>query len=243
MTGALTLALDIRTYWLHARGEGGGADFDLVMETDADGFPLLRGRHVAGLLRLALERARAWQWFEEDDFADIIPDLLGGTRVQREPDDPKKEKPRKRRETIPGCLDIRSARVPDRLRRALIPPGVTKEDEAARYEALFRRIDSTAIDEIRGVAKQAHLRSVEAAIPLPLVFDVHHTPEDLLAWVNSLADKDERKAEMDAVEAAEKRWQTWLGIAWPALDEVGAKRTRGFGRLGYTPLKAEGERS
>lgn len=235
MTRSLTLRLDVWTYWLHARGEGGGADYDLVMETDAEGFPLLRGRHIAGLLRLALERAREWQWFD-GEFADLIPDLLVGTRTHLA--DAAEEDPRKRRESIPGCLDIRTARVPDRLREALIPSGAGKAEKGARRAALLRRIDSTAIDEIRGVARQAQLRSVEAAIPLPLVFDVHYAPEDLLGWVSSLRNEAERHDEDRAVAAAEANWDKWLRIAWPALDEIGAKRTRGFGRLGYTPFNA-----
>jgi hypothetical protein len=248
---AKILTLSIRTYWLHARGEGGGADYDLVMETDGDGLPMLRGRHVAGLLRLALARAEHWGWFAKvhkdpviaaaiaaahnggatADGANnnaplllYITELLMGVRTESKRGGP---------QSLPGCLAVGNARVPERIRKALREKIDGKERiTAATAEAFRRRIDSTAIDEVRGVAKQAHLRSVEAAIPLPLEFAVSFAPDDFLAAMHDNA--PERKA----CEVAERRWTDWLEIAWPAFDEVGAKRTRGFGRLGWSDPKS-----
>ena len=236
----LTLTLDIATYWLHARGEGGGADFDLVMDTDNEGLPLLRGRQVTGLLRLALTRAEAWGWFDTEkaeksgkgeiaalakaikgnkgDATYLITELLVGARSDGR---------WKGLESIPGCLAIGSAVVPERIRKALVDPATDKID-AATKAALFRRVESTAIDELRGVAKEKHLRSVEAAIPLPLAFDVAFAPEDLRAYMHHQPD------ELAALNVIAEKWRSWLEIAWPLLDEVGAKRTRGFGRLRFS---------
>jgi hypothetical protein len=210
---SINLQLDLKSYWLHARGEGGGADYDLVMDRDEDGLPMLRGKHVAGLLRLALKRAVAWKWLGSDSGAYIPLLLMGG-------------------EDEPGCLDVRSARVPAWVRRELL------DDPQLRAElgvACCRRIASTAIDELTSVAKQKQLRSIEAAVPLPLGFQVSFAPRDRRWW----AGRDE--AEQAAIALAENNWLDWLEIAWPAFDEAGAKRTRGFGRLGWAEFRNERE--
>lgn len=195
MTAVVFFRLQPIGYWLHASGEGGGADFDLVMERDDDGLPLLRGRHVTGLLHLALRRAVAWEWLEPD-----VRNLLMGGKGG-----------------IPGCLDIRSARMPAPLRQHLLA-------DAAVKAACFHRLATTAIDE-RGVAMDKHLRAIEVAIPLPLVFAVTFDPTDRRVWAKGRPEDEARLA------AAEEHWRDWLDQAMPALDEVGAKRTRGFGRL------------
>ena len=212
-TARISLTLDIRSYWLHARGEGGGADFDLVMERDNDGLPVLRGRHLAGLLRLALERAVAWRWLTDEYIALDVPGLLMGSRG----------------EGAPGCLDIRSARIARPLHDRLTA------DKALR-EACFQRLSTTAIDGRLGVAKEKHLRSIEAALPLPLVFSVGFDPFDRMAWAGG------NEVDTRHVTIAASTWHDWIRTAWPALDEVGAKRTRGFGRLGMTePVFSSGE--
>lgn len=201
---SVRLSLNVRSYWLHAHGEGGGADFDLIMDRDEDGLPLLRGKHVAGLLRLALERAAAWGWFGDDGAARDIPILLMGD------------------EGAPGCLDVRSARIPEPLRSELrLDPELGA--------ACFRRIASTAMDSIRSVAKEKHLRTVEAAVPLPLVFTVGFAPDDRRFW----AEGQRSESMLADLDTAERHWVNWLKLAWPAFDEAGAKRTRGFGRVGW----------
>jgi hypothetical protein len=229
----------------------GGADYDLVMESDGDGLPMLRGRHVAGLLRVALSRAEHWGWFEaeraepkiaaaiaalereireggaEPGMLLYITELLMGVRTETKRGGP---------ESLPGCLAVGNARVPERIREPLREQrGAERKIPPATAEAFRRRIDSTAIDELRGVAKQRHLRSVEAAIPAPLEFSVRFAPDDFLAAMH------ESQAEIDACEFARQQWEKWLEKAWPALDEVGARRTRGFGRLGWREPLAAGD--
>jgi RAMP superfamily len=207
LTRSLTLPIDLRCYWLHARGEGGGADFDLVMDRDEDGLPVLRGKHVAGLLRLALRRAVLWQWYEDEPLADEIPLLLMGG------------------EDEPGCLDVRSAQVAAPLRAHFLG-----EEQSHIRAACFRRISSTAIDPVRSVAKQKHLRTVEAAVPLPLEFVISFDAIERMTWTRG------EEAELAKISIAEQRWLNWIERAWPAFDEIGAKRTRGFGRLGWMPV-------
>ncbi len=201
------LVLELRSFWLHANGEGGGADFDLVMERDRDGLPLLRGRHVAGLLRLALTRADCWGWFSDPPLGVEVASLLMGDIG----------------DGAPGCLDVRSAQVVGATRAALVA-------NPALREACFQRLPTTAIDERLGVAREGQLRAVEAALPLPLVARLGFDSADRMAWARAEA------VEAANIALAKVHWRGWLRTALPALDEAGAKRTRGFGRLGPCQL-------
>jgi hypothetical protein len=213
MASSLTLRIDVRSYWLHARGEGGGADFDLVMERGDDGLPLLRGRHVAGLLRLAVKRAEEWGWYAaEPDVEGPALLLFGG-------------------DSEPGCLDVRNAEVAEPLRARLQHDPELKAELA---DACFRRIASTAITYSTGVALEKHLRVVECAVPLPLAFTVAFAPGDRRAWAR------DDPGELDRIVRAQERWPAWIETAWPALDEIGGKRTRGFGRLAISEFSRAG---
>lgn len=196
---ALDLPILPSGYWLHAHGEGGGEDFDLVMERDEDGLPVLRARHVKGLMRLALERAIAWDWGPPDDAAERLFGGRGGLGG-------------------PGCLSTEDARVSDALRAGLR----ARSDLAP---GLFARVASTAVDPESGVAKPKQLRTIEAALPVPLTSRLTFDAAKRLAWARMDAE------EVKAVTDAEQHWRTWIDVAWPLVDEIGAKRTRGFGAL------------
>jgi len=202
----LILPITFSAFWLHAHGEGGGADFDLVMERDREGFPVLRARHVAGLLRVALLRAEAWEWFPaaSTGIASILLGDLG--------------------DNGPGCLSVSDARLSDGLQEALGPD---------RTWALFQRIPSTAIDPKTGAAKPKHLRAVEAALPVPLRARIQFEPGRRRIWAGGRPD------EHAVLAKAEQHWRSWIACAWPAFDEAGAKRTRGFGRIAWRELSGE----
>ncbi len=204
-------------YWLHAHGEGGGADFDLVMERDEDGLPVLRARHVAGLLRVALRRAQAWGWFGAED--DGVAELLLGAR-------PGEDGRLEKEGSTPGCLAVGDARISAGLRAALKAP-----ENCALIESIFARVAATAIESRTGVASQGQLRDVEAALPVALEARVHFAPEPRTLWAGRDQDRLER------LKKARERWREWLITAWPAFDEAGAKRTRGFGRLRYCAVQ------
>lgn len=207
MTDALDLPIHPSGYWLHAHGEGGGEDYDLVMERDDDGLPVLRARHVKGLLRVALERAIKWEWIDTKviDFRDI-PDILLGRRDGK---------------GGAGCLITRDAVVSGPLRAALL-------DQTDLLNGLFARVASTAIDDDTGTAKPKHLRTIEAGVPIPLVSRLTFDSSKRTDWARG----DQER--LDAIVAAEAHWRDWIECAWPGFDECGAKRTRGFGELLWT---------
>ena len=150
MMETFDLAIPLRSFWMHGFGEGGGADADLLVARDAEGFPTIRARHVKGLLRVAMRRALAWNWYEGKAIAgaDLVADLLGAADDAR------------------GALQIPNARIPDRDKRAIGPE---------HRKALFQIMASTAINE-RGTAKRASLRRIEATVPLTLVSHTSFPP-------------------------------------------------------------------
>lgn len=211
----LELPLAFSTYWLHAHGEGGGADFDLVMERDDDGLPTLRARHVAGLLRQALLRGQTWGWFDETSDEDVTGLLLGE----------RGRSPVGETNGGPGCLIVSDARLSAPLRARLI-----KNPEL--IEGLFGRISSTAINRATGVPMRHHLRTVEAGMPMKLICPVAFDPFKRTIWAARRPDEKAR------INRAADSWKDWIKLAWPAFDEAGAKRTRGFGRLAWRELVA-----
>jgi hypothetical protein len=212
----ILLPLEFAGYWIHAHGEGGG-DFDLVIERDEDGLPVLRGRHVTGLLRLAILGAQGLEWF--DDSESDIAELLVGRRPRPASNDGAASY------TSPGCLAVGDARVGPALRAAVLA------DPALRDE-LFERIASTAIDWDTGVAARSQLRTIEAALPVALSARLDFDPSHRRLWARGDTD------ELARIDRAEAHWEAWIETAWPGFDEAGAKRTRGFGRLRYRPLGA-----
>ena len=100
---AYTLSIEVRSYWHAGGGRGGGLVVDAVVHRDADGLPVLSGRHLKGLLRDALERAQAWGWFS--DSPGIAARLFGQRTETIETG------------TIPecGCLRVSDARLPGEL--------------------------------------------------------------------------------------------------------------------------------
>ncbi|HZK99253.1 MAG TPA: hypothetical protein VFC47_05090 [Caulobacteraceae bacterium] len=209
----LALPMVFSGYWLHAHGEGGGEDFDLVMERDEDNLPMLGGRHVTGLLRVALRRAEAWNWFDKKSRG--VDALLLGQRSGAGSQDGT--------DTAPGCLAVGNATVSEGLRAAV-------EKEPSLRSEFFSRVASTAIDARRGVAKPKQLRAIEAAMPLRLYSYLDFDDAARRLWCG----RD--TIELARLEEAKKLWRGWVATAWPAFDEAGAKRTRGFGRLAYTAL-------
>jgi len=62
---------------------------------------------------------------------------------------------------------------------------------------------------------------------LPLVAPLVFAPQTRRDWTRGDA------GELARIAQAEARWRGWIRRAWPAFDEVGAKRTRGFGQLSW----------
>lgn len=144
----LFVILDFDTYWQHGTGALGEGDVDLSADRDRHGLPILRGRHVQGILRAASIRLDQWHP------APIGPltDILFGSRNKAEPGPSK-----------PGCLNVSDFCLPEHL--------------SAHKTALFRRLASTRINELTGTAMDQSLRAVEVAAPVPLGGTIRWIPE------------------------------------------------------------------
>lgn len=143
----LDLVVDIRSAWHAGSGRGGGYRADALVRRDREGFPVLPGKHIAGLLRNAMECLEAWGH------------ATTGTTVRLFGPEP--GKPAESGSPEPS-LGIGSAVMPQSDRQAL-----SKIEGAVA--ALFRVSQHTAIDAKTGSAKPRHLRSIEAAVPMCLV--------------------------------------------------------------------------
>lgn len=152
------LMVDMRSYWLQGTGRGGGADYDLVADRDSDGLPVLRGRHLRGLLREASRQAHAFGWPDAPD-----PELFFGGRGEN---------------GHPGCVTVDDAMVAQELASEFIDPdsGDIRIDPAV----LFRRVSSTAIHPETGSVLPKTLRTIEVATPLPLYSRLSWRPETRL---------------------------------------------------------------
>lgn len=200
-----TLVVDVRSYWHAGTGRGSGSHLDAVVARDREGFPLLPGRTLKGLLREAVARAQAWGWLGDIDDGAGQPDLtrrLFGPA----PDDGGGT------EGTPGgwcgLLRVGDARLPRTVRAAIL--AAEAEGEALR-EGLFRTHFATAIDPERGTPREGALRGMEVAVPLRLEAPVSVHPSA-------------RHVEL------RERWHAILERALPLVRAVGADRSRGFGR-------------
>ncbi|MBU6995020.1 RAMP superfamily CRISPR-associated protein [Ferrovum myxofaciens] len=153
------LKVDIRSYWLPGTGRTSGAMIDSTAHRDAQGLPVLPGRHLKGLLRDAMERVALWGW---PGYADLARDLFGDRTEEGSPYLPNK-----------GSLRISDARLPEE-----ITPWLHSEEGRDARLKMFRALSSTAIDNdgVMGSAKDKSLRVLEVVIPLSLTARLEPVP-------------------------------------------------------------------
>ncbi|TAJ42794.1 MAG: hypothetical protein EPO55_00770 [Reyranella sp.] len=203
MTATLALELDFRGYWLSGTGRGGGGA-DFAVDRDRDGAPVVRGRHLQGNLR---EAARSMALWRADGWSEETIDLLFGRSAAPGAG---------AAATLPGCIDIPDARLPDGARARL-------RDDPAGRAALTRFLPGVRIDP-SGVAMNDMLRLVEASVPLRLFTTLSWTP-----WERCNADPDARAAiQRLRLEAG---WTAMVRACLSAMTALGAQRSRGYGRV------------
>ena len=191
-----TLELNIQSYWHAGGGRGAGAVLDAVVHRDADGLPVLPGRHIKGLLRDALARAEAWGWPGCEKGSTEI--FFGKAGEEEE-----------RAASRPGLLRVSDATLPGDLRNWLT------HDGKSHLPHLFRSIYATAINHETGTARNKSLRGIEVVIPLTLIARItpvpgQNPPDD---WKNCL------KAALPLVDAVGAHRNRGLGRAVLTLKE------------------------
>jgi len=182
------------------RGEGPGAD--AVVNTDAAGLPFLPGRTLKGLLREGARIAAAAGALNPDLLARVFGHDGAGDDATRY-------------RTVAGALHLSSATVGEDPADAQAWQEWARENAAARAH-LFRTVASTRLDD-NGVAADGTLRTVQVAVPVPLVATA---------------------ALGDAVSVTKAEALTALRTAAPLVYALGAHRTRGLGRCIITVREA-----
>ncbi|WP_019627861.1 RAMP superfamily CRISPR-associated protein [Thioalkalivibrio sp. AKL10] len=155
---AARLTIDIRSWWHPGSGRGGGAVVDATAHRDADGLPVLPGRHIKGLLRDALECAETWGWAGHEGLAQ----RLFGTRTEDAGGQPPQ----------PGCLRVSDARLPQDIAAYLSGHEIGR----GLIPGLFHSRFATAIDHDTGTALDHSLRGIEVVVPLQLEAQVQPVP-------------------------------------------------------------------
>ena len=140
-------------YWHTGSGLSAGTRADQVVNKTPDGFPLVPGKTIKGLLRHAAEDLQALG--HQNITKDFLHDIFG-ERHRKRNDNSNADHP-DRKTTIAKSY-FSNAELSPATRKAL------SEDKSYLYEV----ISSTAIDSQTGTAEHHSLRQMEVTIPLKL---------------------------------------------------------------------------
>lgn len=202
-----TLTIAFLSYWHVGNGLGEGARADSIVLKDQHQLPYFPGKTLRGILRNAMEKARALNWYQ-DTFATTDPVELafgsaheGGMIENTEADEPKLT-----RLTTPGMLFVPNATLSEPEYRFL-----AQSSQSSLVDALYTTMASTAINMKTGAAMHKSLRAFEVTVPLTL--------QTILSF------NDEIEVEQQS------QVFTALSLALPLVEQIGAKRSRGFGRV------------
>jgi len=139
--------------WHAGSGLAAGADLDLLVIKDRDGFPFLPGKTLKGLLKdVALELKDNNAVTEE-----FVDKLFGKNALQGEESQELGHKA-----STPSEAFFSDATLTEHLKSKL----------AGKKQTLYRKIASTAIEE-NGQAKEHSLRRIEVTVPLVLFAKVN----------------------------------------------------------------------
>ena len=127
--------------WHCGSGLASGANLDMLVVRDSDGFPYVPGKTVKGLLREAVEEITAFKKID----GGISDSIFGKSEHEGA--------------TSQGCAFFSDAELPEKFR--------TYADAAGLTPYLYRSVASTAI-EPDGIAKDNSLRKVETVVPCTL---------------------------------------------------------------------------
>ena len=138
--------------WHCGSGLSSGADSDLLVIKDKDGFPFIPGKTIKGLVREAVEEINE---LSVKKFNDEIKTVFGVFDANEK--------------AIQGCCFFTNATIKDGLADVI--------NKSKLQEHLYRSISSTAIDE-NGVADAHSLRTMEVTIPCELIGNILDIPDN-----------------------------------------------------------------
>lgn len=205
----LTLHVTFLSPWHCGAGHGGGSNVDAAVVRDDLGLPYVPGRTLKGVLRHALDRVESWGHLKNLTGPASATQRLFGSRHGDFG-----------RRTLPGCLAIDNARLPEAELSWL--SGVDRQKRVDITGQMIKVMQSTAIAEATGTARAKTLRSMEVAIPMTLQAEVTYCLPADPGWAVELK---------DGIADPAPHWKSCLDAALPLVTAIGANRTRGYGRV------------
>ena len=192
--------------WHCGSGLSGGSESDALVKKTREGLPYVPGKTVKGLLKEA-----AMDLFEGDpDYNDFIETCFG----TRQDNQQKKSAPEVFEK--PECQFFYSnIELASLLAQYLIRVPAKNEKKPTEKEKLFRKIQTTSIDEKTGVAKNKTLRTIEVTIPITIVGKISN---------NLSEDHKYNKKIKDCLRM---------------IKRLGVNRNRGLGRCQFNIIEPE----
>ena len=200
----IKLSVNFLSYWHAGTGLGDGAGHDASVLRDTNGLPFLPGKSLKGVLRNAMKKADKLGWFKSIALDDITTGLFGASHL----DDEQNRDEANRSTQRQSIIFVSNATLPANDILFLTDPA-----NAELIGGLFRRVASTKIndDTSQGTAVDGSLRAMEVAVPLDLTAEIS-------------IDESLEQARKDAFKQA-------ILLSLPLVEGLGAKRTRGFGKV------------
>lgn len=161
------LKITISSYWHAGTGRTSGNHVDRLVEKDQNDLPFLNGRHLKGLIRDAVQRAEAWNWYDNtfEHTHSSLSEWWFGSQSSTV-----STNTMARFETFPGVIAVSNATLLDHEIAAL-------NENPALKTGLYTSLFSTAIDHQTGTAKDQSLRGIEVAVPMTLVAEIECSDE------------------------------------------------------------------
>jgi CRISPR-associated protein Csx10 len=209
--------ISFRSDWLASTGGTGSGDLDEVVQRGSNGLPVLPMSSLRGVLRESAGRLAA---IGAGGWSEAAVEILFGKRSNQEPgqqeQDGATEKPYAgEKEQDPGVLLFPGDA---RLRPAERAAFAAEQGREAR-NALFARLQSTAIDPDTGTAAARTLRAAETAVPMTLEGKI-------------LLDRTRIETlGQEAASAIPKNWVELLDAAAAWTLALGKGKADGLGRV------------
>lgn len=220
MTARNTLLIDLHGFWHAGSGRSAGALVDALVQKNADGLPVVGGRHIKGLLRHALAKTETLGWFADvklpDGPAKNLETLLFGSANQEDT----------RFDTLPGMLVVSDAGLPAAEAAWLAAPA-----QAELLQHLYSQVSSTAMTEL-GTAKENSLRAIEVSLPTQLNAEL-----ELLVTAVDEAHRAQQQAWLKTTAV----WQPLIEAS-SLLDSLGASCSRGLGEASVSWKNSTGDK-
>lgn len=146
--------IQFHSYWHCGSGLAAGAGVDALVVKDAKGLPFVPGKTIKGLLREAMEELRTWEGKDTDNDKDFL-DLFGSED----------------KHVAAAKAFFSNAELTKDEQEAIVNEKL--------QEHLYKAVSSTAIDVVKGIAKEHSLHKIEVVVPCELYGEIYNVPDNI----------------------------------------------------------------